>query len=74
MRLGVPRLLEFERAIKQSKRCLLILSPAYLAEGFAQFPEFLAQYYGLETATWPVIPLVLHKVEVPLRLKLACHA
>jgi len=66
--LGVPRLLEFERAIQQSQRTLLILSPAYLAESFSQFTDLLAQSYGLETATWPVIPLLLHPVELPPRL------
>ena len=34
--LGVPRLLEFERAIKQSQRTLLVLSPAYLIEDLAE--------------------------------------
>jgi hypothetical protein len=66
--LGVPRLLEFERAIQQSQRTLLVLSPAYLAEGFGQFTDLLAQSYGLKTATWPVIPLILHPVELPPRL------
>lgn len=68
--LGAPRVLEFERAVKQSKRCLLVLSPAFLAEGFTQFPELLAQNYGLETSTWPVIPLILHAVELPPRLRM----
>ena len=30
--LGVPRLLEFEQAIQNSQRTLLVLSPAYMAE------------------------------------------
>ena len=66
--LGVPRLLEFERAVRGSQRILLVLSPAYLAEGFSQFTDLLAQSYGLETATWPVIPLILQAVELPPRL------
>jgi WD40 repeat protein len=66
--LGVPRLLEFERAVQQSQRVLLILSPAYLAEGFTQFADLLAQSYGLETTTWPVIPLTLHPADLPPRL------
>jgi len=66
--LGVPRLLEFERAIQQSQRTLLVLSPAYLAESLGQFTDLLAQSYGLETATWPVIPLLLQPVELPPRL------
>ena len=32
----MPRLLEFERAVQGSQRTLLVLSPAYLAEGFGQ--------------------------------------
>jgi hypothetical protein len=66
--LGIPRLLEFERAIKQSQRTLLVLSPAYLADTFGQFVDLLVQSYGLETATWPVIPLILQPVKLPPRL------
>src|SRR5215212_918348 len=66
--LGVPRLIEFERAIQQSKRTLLILSPAYLADTFGQFVDVLVNSYGMETATWPVIPLILRPVELPPRL------
>ena len=66
--LGVPRLLEFERAVQESRRTLLVLSPATLADGFNQFTDLLAQSYGLETATWPVIPLILQPVELPPRL------
>src|SRR5262245_48137263 len=67
--LGVPRLIEFERAIKQSARTLLILSPAYLADTFGQFVDVLINSYGMETATWPVIPLILQPVdELPPRL------
>lgn len=68
--LGVPRLVEFERAIRQSQRTLLVLSPAYLADSFGPFTDLLAQTYGLETATWPVIPLILHPVSLPARLKM----
>ncbi len=66
--LGVPRLLEFESAIQASRRTLLVLSPAYLAGTLGQFTDVLAQSYGLETATWPVIPLILRPVKLPPRL------
>lgn len=66
--LGTVRLLEFERAIQQSDRTLLVLSPAYLADGFHQFIDLLAQCYGFDSATWPVIPLVLQSVKLPPRL------
>lgn len=66
--LGAPRLVEFERALKQSKRTLLVLTPAYVAESALQFVELLVIHFGLESGTWPVIPLVLEEVELPPRL------
>jgi hypothetical protein len=66
--LGTPLLTEFERAIQESKRTLLVLSPAYVADGVDNFTELLVQSYGVESGTWPVIPLVLEPVELPPRL------
>jgi WD40 repeat protein len=67
--LGAPRVIEFERAVKHSRRSLLVLSPAYLADDFAQFANLLAQSYGLESGTWPVIPLLLDQtMALPERL------
>jgi len=66
--LGAPRLLEFERAVRQSRRTLLVISPAYLADNSGQFTDLMAGTYGLETSTWPVIPLILHPVALPVRL------
>ena len=67
-RLGVPRLEEFERAVRQSTRVLLVFSSAASFEGFAPFLEVLAQSYGAEAATWPVIPLLRAPVKLPTRL------
>jgi WD40 repeat protein len=66
--LGVPRLVEFERAILESRRTLLVLSPAYLADGFTGFTDLLAQSYGVESGTWPVVPLLLRPVQLPPRI------
>src|SRR5271166_822568 len=68
--LGVPRLMEFERAIKASQRTLLILSPAYMADDYSRFVDLLSQTYGLETSTWPVLPVILEPVKLPTRLAL----
>lgn len=68
--LGSARLLEFERAIQQSRRTLLVISSAYLVDGVNQFITLLSQTYGLETQTWPVIPLILQSVTtLPLSLR-----
>ena len=68
--LGVPRLVEFERAVKASQRTLLILSPGYMADDCARFVDLLSQTYGLESATWPVLPVVLEAVALPVRLSM----
>ena len=49
-------------------RILLVLSPAYFSTETAAFVDLLAQTYGLETSTWPVIPLRLARVDLPTRL------
>src|SRR5438309_10626542 len=46
--LGVPRLAEFETAVRSSARILLVLSPAYFSSETASFVDLLAQTYGLE--------------------------
>src|SRR3954453_16375183 len=66
--LGVPRLAEFETAIRSSARILLVLSPVYFASETASFVDLLSQTYGMETSTWPVIPLRLAPVKLPTRL------
>jgi len=67
---GQPKILEFERAIRESKRILLVLSPAYFADNVNQFIDLMTESYGLDTDTWPVIPLILKPVELPLRLSM----
>ena len=71
--LGTPRLAEFERAIQQSQRTLLVLSPVYLADSANEFFNLLAQTYGLESSTWQVIPLVLQSVHLPPRLAMLTY-
>jgi WD40 repeat protein/energy-coupling factor transporter ATP-binding protein EcfA2 len=67
-RLGVPRIQEFQRAIQKSRRTLLAISQAYLADDLSEFVELLGLSYGQDTQTWPVIPLLLEPVLLPPRL------
>ncbi len=66
--LGAPRVAEFERAVRESRRTLLIITPAYLADAYAPFGDLLAQTFGIEAGTWPVIPLTLEDAPLPPRL------
>jgi hypothetical protein len=65
---GVPDSLNFERAIKQSAKTLLIISRDYQGDNVNRFIDLLAQHYGTKEGTWPVIPLLRESVELPLRL------
>ncbi len=66
--LGVPRLLEFERAIRESKVTILVLSQAYFASSISELVDVLAMTFSTESGIWPVIPLRLHECELPPRL------
>jgi WD40 repeat protein len=67
--LGVPRILEFERAIRQSRATLLVISETYLGDDLNRFTDILAQSYGEQVGTWPVIPLTLQEgLKLPPRL------
>lgn len=69
--LGVPRINEFERVIQQSRYTLLVISQAYLADDLTRFTDILAQSYGEQVGTWPVIPLTLQEgLQLPPRLKM----
>ena len=47
---------------------LLVLTPAYTIDLFGDFVYLLANYHGRQQGTWPVLPLLLKPVELPLRL------
>jgi hypothetical protein len=68
--LGAVRIEEFEKAVRDSERTLLILSNAYLADTENRFVNSLAQHFGFDTSTWPVIPLYLEsELKVPTQLR-----
>ena len=69
--LGVPGISELERVIRQSRYTLLVISQAYLADDLTRFTDILAQSYGEQVGTWPVIPLTLQEgLQLPPRLKM----
>src|SRR5262245_1794963 len=72
-RLGVPLLEEFERAVRQSTRVLLVFSSAASFEGLVPFLDVLAQSYGAAAGEWPVIPLLRAAVDLPTRLAMLTH-
>lgn len=66
--LGIPVVTAFEQAISQSRYTLLILSPAYLADEWAQFSEQLASFARVTNGQQRLIPLYLKPCTLPLHL------
>jgi len=72
--LGQPLADQFVAAVENSERVLLVISPAFLADDSARRLQLLAQHYGYEKSTWPVLPLILRPVEkLPLSLGMLAH-
>ncbi len=70
-RLGTPELDHFTAAVEGSDRVLLIISPAFLADEGTRRVQVLAEQFGLEHSTWPVVPIRLHPVpKLPLSLSM----
>jgi len=66
--LGAIKLKEFEFAIKQSKRTLLVISPEYLGEGLEEFIRLMATTHDLDKQTSSVIPLIYKETSLPMSL------
>jgi len=69
---GVPMLTEMERAITQSRKTLLILTPDYLQSGPAEFENILVQTVDLALHQHRLIPLLLEPCDpstLPFRLR-----
>ncbi|MBN9685191.1 MULTISPECIES: nSTAND1 domain-containing NTPase [unclassified Corallococcus] len=67
--LGVPRVLEFEKALQCSARTVLVLSPAFRADAASRFVSVLAMSYDLEHAAGSLVPLLYRPVETPAYLQ-----
>jgi WD40 repeat protein len=64
-RLGAFWTAEFERAVHQADRVVLVLSAAYLADLTQRFVENLAQHHALRDEAASVIPLLYEGVPLP---------
>lgn len=65
---GAPRPTEVERAVLTSHKTLLILSPAYLEDEWAEFGDLMVQTLDPASRQRRLIPLLKAKCDLPLRL------
>jgi hypothetical protein len=67
--LGAPRLTEIERAVVQSRKTLLVLTPDYLASEWDEFESILVQTLDPAARQRRLLPLVLKHCQLPLRIR-----
>jgi hypothetical protein len=67
---GVPRVVNGESGIVNSRRTLLVLSEAFLSDTWSGFESILAQSMSIEEGSYRLVPLIRRQVELPMRLKL----
>ena len=53
--LGVPMITNIEHAIQKSRYTLVVLSPAYLSNSYAEFENLISQHLGLEESKYRLI-------------------
>ena len=57
--LGRPEVAEVERAVRESRRTLLILSNNYIEDLWQEFADILSSSYGRKTREWRSIPVII---------------
>jgi hypothetical protein len=70
---GVARVVNIERGITQSKRTVVLLSPAYLGDPMADFENTLAQTMSVTEGSYRLLPLKIAPFpedDLPLRLRM----
>jgi len=65
---GAPSVTEMERAIKTSRKTLLVLTSAYLKSRWAEFESTLLQTLDPANHKRRIIPLLREKCDLPLRI------
>ena len=68
-RLGASVVGEFERGAASSRFTLLVLSPAFLADRWAEFGEGLVSFSAVDEGRNRLLALTLHPCQAPLRLR-----
>jgi hypothetical protein len=66
---GAPSITEMERAVLQSRKTVLVLTPAYLLSEWAEFENILVQTLDPANRQRRLIPMLYTPCELPLRLR-----
>jgi hypothetical protein len=66
---GAPIITEIERALLNSRKTLLVLSPAYMQSTWAEFENLVLQTLDPSNQSQRLIPLRKEVCEIPLRIR-----
>lgn len=69
-RSGASSVQEMERGVLETRRTLLVLTPEYLASEWCLFENLLAQTLDPAAVQRKVVPVLLKKCNMPLRLQM----
>lgn len=70
---GAPSLTEMERAVKESRKTLLVLTPNYTASDWTEFENILAQTLDPAARKRRVLPILIEHCELPLRIRMITY-
>lgn len=66
---GAPRAREMERAVLDSRKTLLVLSPDYVQSEWAEFGDLMVQALDPAARDLRLIPLLAARCDLPLRIR-----
>ncbi|GEM_PF-4239898 len=67
-RIGAPKLTELERGLLESRKTLLVLTPAFLESEWNDFASVMVQHLDPAARQLRILPLILKPTDLPLRI------
>ncbi|MBV7329325.1 toll/interleukin-1 receptor domain-containing protein [Chloroflexi bacterium TSY] len=71
---GVPNLVNIERAVDRSRHTLIVLTPAWIESEWAEFEALLVQTSDPSGRRRRLLPLLLRPCEIPARIAMLTYA
>lgn len=66
---GAAIVKEMERAVLESRKTILVLSPAYLKSAWTEFENLMLQTLDAANQQRRLLPVIIEKCDLPLRIK-----
>lgn len=71
--IGVPSLVNMERAVERSRKTLLVLTPNWVQSEWTEFESLLAQLRDPAARGQRMLPLLVQKTQLPARLAMLTY-